>query len=91
MRVDHMPNVTLMARTTVKAFTADGVEVQQEGEKIRLEPFQTVILASGMLSAPGPGDEVEAAVPAVERIGDAANVMDIYAAVHAGYELARKY
>jgi hypothetical protein len=91
MRVDHMPNVTLMARTTVKAFTADGVEVEQGGEEIRLEPFQTVILASGMVSAPGPDGEIEAAVPAIERIGDAANVMDIYTAVHAGYQLALKY
>ncbi len=91
MRIDQMQNVTLMPHTTVKAFTADGVEVEQDGKKIHLEPFQTVILASGMISAAGPGAQIEAAVPVVEKIGDAASVMDIYAAVHAGYELASRY
>jgi hypothetical protein len=56
-----------------------------------LEPFQTVILASGMRSAQGPDDEIRKAVAAVEVIGDAAEVMDIYAAVHAGYGIALKY
>jgi NADPH-dependent 2,4-dienoyl-CoA reductase/sulfur reductase-like enzyme len=91
MRIDQMPNVSLMPHTTVKAFAEDGVEVEQDGEKIRLAPFQTVILAAGMVSAAGPDARIEAAAPAVEKIGDAATVMDIYAAVHAGYELALKY
>jgi 2,4-dienoyl-CoA reductase-like NADH-dependent reductase (Old Yellow Enzyme family)/thioredoxin reductase len=91
MRIDQMPNVTLMPHTTVKAFTADGVEVEQDGQKIHLAPFQTVILASGMTSAAGPDAQIEAAVPAVEKIGDADNVMDIYSAVHAGYQLALRY
>ncbi|MCF8051558.1 MAG: FAD-dependent oxidoreductase [Desulfobacterales bacterium] len=91
MRIEGMSNVTLMPHTTVKAFTADGVEVEQDGKKIYLSPFQTVILASGMVSEAGPGTEIVAAVPAIEKIGDAATVMDIYTAVHAGYELAMRY
>jgi pyruvate/2-oxoglutarate dehydrogenase complex dihydrolipoamide dehydrogenase (E3) component len=53
-RIDNMPNVTLMPHTGVKEFTADGVQVEKDGETIFLEPFQTIILASGMLPAPSP-------------------------------------
>jgi len=91
MRIEGMSNVTVMPHTTVKSFAPDGVEVEQDGKKIYLPPFQTVILASGMVSEAGPDTEIEAAVPTVERIGDAAGVMDIYSAVHAGYQLALKY
>ncbi len=91
MRIDRLPSVTLMPHTTVKKLGADGVEVEKDGEKIVLEPFQTVILASGMISAPGPDLEMVQAVPTVEIIGDAEKVMDIYTAVHSGYELAVRY
>jgi NADPH-dependent 2,4-dienoyl-CoA reductase/sulfur reductase-like enzyme len=91
MRIDQMPNVALMPHTAVKAFTADGVEVEQDGKQIHLAPFQTVILASGMTPADGPDARIEAAAPVIEKIGDAASVMDIYTAVHAGYELALRY
>jgi NADPH-dependent 2,4-dienoyl-CoA reductase/sulfur reductase-like enzyme len=91
MRLGQMENVTLMPHTTVKQFSADHVVVDQEGEKVELAPFQTVILASGMQSASGPDADIQQAAPAIETIGDAAKVMDIYTAVHAGYELARKY
>jgi len=91
MRIEKMPNVTLMPHTTVKMLGADGVEVEQDGEKISLEPFQTVILASGMRSASGPDTDIEKMVSTVDVIGDANNVMDIFAAIHAGYETALKY
>jgi len=91
MRIEQMQKVTLMPHTTVKAFKADGVEVEKDGERILLEPFQTVILSSGMLSAPGPDAEIKQAAPSIEIIGDAHNVQDIYSAIHAGYETALKY
>ena len=91
MRIEQMSNVTLMPHTTVKAFLANGVEVEQDGEKKRLAPFQTVILASGMRTAPGPGEDIQKAVPKLEIIGDANEVQDIFSAVHAGYELAQRY
>jgi len=40
---------------------------------------------------PGPDEEQQRLVTTVETIGDAAQVGDIYAAMHAGYELAAKY
>jgi pyruvate/2-oxoglutarate dehydrogenase complex dihydrolipoamide dehydrogenase (E3) component len=91
MRIDGMPNVTIMPHTTVKALNAESVEMEKDGEKQALKPFDTVILASGMSPAPGPDSDIQKAVPAIEVIGDAKDVMDIYTAVHAGYELALRY
>ena len=91
MRIDQMEKVTLMPHTTVKVFTSDTVEVEKDGEKLTLKPFQTVILASGMLPASGPDEDMVKAVPKIEIIGDANNVQDIFSAVHAGYDLALKY
>jgi NADPH-dependent 2,4-dienoyl-CoA reductase/sulfur reductase-like enzyme len=91
MRIEQMGNVTLMPHTTVKGFETGRVVVEKDGETTVLEPFDTVIFASGMLSAPGPEPAIAQAVPSVEVIGDAENVMDIFSAVHAGYALASKY
>ena len=91
MRIKQMPSVTLMPHTTVKRFTEDGVEVEKDGEKINLDPFQTVIVASGMLSVPEPDADIQKGVPTVEVIGDAEKVVDIFTAVHTGYELAARY
>ncbi len=91
MRIDSMTNVTLMAHTAVKVFDTDKVMVEKDGETMALEPFDTVILASGMRSVPGPPPAIEQAVGTVEVIGDAEEVLDIYTAVHAGYALALKY
>jgi len=91
MRLGQIQTVTLMPHTTVKSFTADNVIVEKEGERLALEPFQTVILASGMLPAAAPDESISEAVAAMEIIGDADQVSDIYSAIHAGYELALKY
>jgi 2,4-dienoyl-CoA reductase-like NADH-dependent reductase (Old Yellow Enzyme family)/thioredoxin reductase len=91
LRIEQMPNVTLMPHTTVKVFRGDGVFVEQDDEKKKLSPFNTVILASGMNPAPGPAAELQEAVAHLEIIGDAEEVKDIFSAVHAGYELAHKY
>ncbi len=91
MRIDQMKNVTLMPHTAVKTLSADEAILQQEGKSIALEAFQTVILCSGMLSKPGPGNDIQQHVSATEIIGDAAQVLDIYSAIHAGYDLAVKY
>jgi len=91
MRIDKLSNVTLMPHTTVKEFKTDGVLVEQDGEQLTLEPFLTVILSSGMLSASGPDESIRKSVANIEVIGDADNVRDIFSAIHAGYELAVKY
>ena len=86
-----MEKVTLMPHTTVKEFKSDSVQVEQDGEPLSLEPFQTVILASGMLSAAGPDEKITNSVPKMELIGDAMEDQDIFTAVHAGYNLALNY
>ncbi len=91
MRIGKMPKVTLMPHTTVKDFGTKSVEVEQDGKKIILEPFQTVILSSGMLSSEPPDKSLSEAVANVEVIGDAHDVSDIFSAIHAGYDIARKY
>ena len=91
MRIGKMPKVTLMPHTAVKSFTQDTVEIEQDGIRKSLNPFQTVILASGMVSAPAPDEEIRKSVSKIEIIGDAREVKDIFAAMQAGYQLAMKY
>ena len=84
-------NVTVLPHTADNAFSAVGVEIETDGEKRTLEPFQTVILAFGLLPAPGPDEEIQNLVSRVEIIGDAQEVQDIFTATRAGYQLALKY
>ena len=91
MRIDQLPNVTLMPHTAVKEFKTDNVVVEQDGKQLTLEPFQTVILSSGMLSASSPDESIRKSVADIEVIGDAKHVQDIFSAIHAGYELAVKF
>ncbi len=91
MRIDQMEKVTLMPHTAVKSLSPGKTIVEKDGERVELEAFQTVILSSGMLSMPEPGEELQKYVPTIETIGDAAQVKDIFSAVHAGYDLAAKY
>ena len=91
MRIGKMPKVTLMPHTAVRAFSSPMVEVEQDGKAMSLKPFQTVVLASGMVSAPGPDEEIRKSVSKIEVIGDAREVKDIFAAMQAGYQLAMKY
>lgn len=91
MKIDKMPKVTLMPLTTVLGFSVDRVDIDQNGKRLSMEPFQTVILSSGMLSASGPDETIAGIVPRIEVIGDAHEVKDIFNAVLAGYDLALRY
>jgi len=88
MRLEKMPNVTLMPHTTVKKFSAETVEIEQDGVQKSLKPFQTVILSSGMNPVKGPDQEIKNMVSRIEIIGDAKQVQDIFSAIHSGYDLA---
>jgi pyruvate/2-oxoglutarate dehydrogenase complex dihydrolipoamide dehydrogenase (E3) component len=91
MRIGRIPNVTLMLHTTVKALLPGAVDIEQDGVKMSLEPFQTVILSSGTLPAVGPDEEIKAIVHKVEIIGDAEKPRDIFTAVQTGYAIAQRY
>ncbi len=88
-RIGQIEKVTLMPHATVKSFLPQEVEIEQDGEKKSLDPFNTVILSSGTLSAPGPNEEIREIVPAIEIIGDAREPLDIFTAVVSGYKLAQ--
>ena len=91
MRIGQMPKVVLMPHTTVKAFLPQTVDVEQDGARMSLEPFQTVIMASGMVPAPEPDEDIRKKGYTIEVIGDAREVQDIFTAVQAGYQLALRY
>jgi len=90
-RIGQIPKVTLMPHTTVKAFLPETVDIEQDGLRMSLEPFQTVILSSGTVSAPGPDEGIREVVSKIEILGDAREPKDIFTAVHAGYTLAQGY
>jgi len=90
-RIEGMKSVVIMPHTTVRAFMEKSVEIEQDGSRMSLQPFQTTILASGMVSAQGPDEEIRKAVPKLEVIGDAREVHDIFSAIQAGYQLALRY
>ncbi len=87
-RIEGMKNVSFMPHTAVKGFFDDRFEMEKDGESVSVPPFQTVILASGMLPVPLLQEDGVTLSPRVEVIGDANKVMDILNAVEAGYQLA---
>jgi 2,4-dienoyl-CoA reductase-like NADH-dependent reductase (Old Yellow Enzyme family) len=91
MRIGHMSHVTLMPHTTLKGFFPHTVDMEEEGVGMSLEPFQTVILASGMVSTSEPDEEIRKSVSIIETIGDARMVQDIFTAIQAGYQIAQSY
>ena len=91
MKIEQMPKVTLMPHTTVIRFSTGEVTVEQDGRRSSMAAFDTVILSSGMLSAPGPDARIADRVSEIHTIGDAQEVKDIFSAVKGGYELARQY
>ncbi|RKX81106.1 MAG: NADH:flavin oxidoreductase, partial [Spirochaetes bacterium] len=70
-RIGEMHNVTVSPHTTVKEFKRDSVEIEKDGKIIQWEPFDTVILASGLRPASGLPQGIKSAVQNVEIIGDA--------------------
>jgi hypothetical protein len=91
IRIGQIPKITLMPHTTVKAFSPQTVDIEQDGVRMSLEPFQTVILSSGTVPVPGPDEEIRKIVPKVEIIGDAREPQDIFTAMQAGYKLAQSF
>ncbi|MBU2515131.1 FAD-dependent oxidoreductase [bacterium] len=90
-RLGEMQQVTLMPKTTVRAFTQNGVTIEKEKDTINLEPFQTIILASGMKPPGAPNSLIAKSIANIEVIGDANTIGDIYSAIHQGYEIACKF
>ena len=90
-RIGKMANVVLMPHTTVNAFREQSVDIEKDGVGMSLQPFETVVVATGMVSAPEPGKSIRGLVSQLETIGDAREVQDVCCATRAGYELAATY
>ncbi len=76
-RIGDHPNLILMSGTTLRAFTDDGVEANHDGEEIMLEPFDTVILCSGMEPEISLVDDLQDFSGDVIVIGDAEDPSNI--------------
>ena len=90
-KLTERDNMKLMPKTTVKKFTDKGVEVVSNGEKITLEPFDTVILTAGMNPNNELYNKIKDKFEYVEIIGDSDKPQNIFAATQAGYEAAKNY
>jgi len=76
---------------TIRTFFSDTVEIEQEGIRKFLDPFHTVVLASGMVSTPAPDEEIRKSVSKIEIIGDAREVKDIFCRYAGWLSVSHKY
>ena len=87
-RLKNRDNIKIMPNTTVIKFSENSVKYKHEGKDGEWEPFDTIIVASGM----NPENELYKILKEkgkdVDVIGDAKDPKDIYSATHAGYNLA---
>ncbi|KAA0257057.1 FAD-dependent oxidoreductase [Deferribacter autotrophicus] len=87
-RLQNKPNIKIMPNTKVLKFEKNGVVYEHEGKKGKWEPFDTVIVASGML----PNHELHTLLVKKRKnvlvVGDANCPEDIFAATQQGYKAA---
>ncbi len=89
--------INLYPDTVVDSITQNGVNLWWDGGEPPVKDYvfyhlkaDTVVLATGAKSENHPGDELSGLIPEVYRIGDCAEVRDIYAAMHDGFEVGSK-
>ncbi|MEE8418496.1 MAG: FAD-dependent oxidoreductase [Dehalococcoidales bacterium] len=83
--------------TVVDSITPNGVNLWWDGGEPPAHDYvfyhikaDTVVLATGAKSETRPGDELSGLIPEVYRIGDCAEVRDVYMAMHEGFEVGCK-
>ena len=89
--------VNLYPDSVVDSITENGVNLWWDSGEPPAKDYifyflkaDTVVLATGAKSETRPGDELSGLIPEVYRIGDCAEVRDVYTAMHEGSELACK-
>ncbi|PLX99411.1 MAG: NADH:flavin oxidoreductase [Desulfuromonas sp.] len=87
-RLDEKENLLISPNTTLLAFHADRVEFTREGKHGEWEPFDTVIIASGMEAENSLFNQLQEQGKSVRAIGDADTPEDIFAATQKGYKAA---
>ena len=89
-RLEEKDNLLISPNTTLMEFSEQGVKYVKDGKPGEWEPFDTVIIASGMDPQNGLFQQIQALGKSVQVIGDADNPEDIYAATQKGYLAAMK-
>ena len=84
-RLEQKENLLISPNTTLTEFSADTVKYLKEGIAGEWQPFDTVIIASGMEPENDLYQQLQSAGKLVQVIGDADHPEDIYAATQAGY------
>ncbi len=87
-RLEGKDNIKIMPNTYVLSFKKNWVYCKVEGQSVYLEPFDTVIIASGMKPANKLAEELKDTIVDFYVIGDAEKPADIYNATQRGYNLA---
>ncbi len=87
-RLEGKDNVKIMPNTYVLSFEKNRVYCKVEGKSVYLEPFDTVIIASGMKPKNRLAEELKNKSVDLYVIGDAEKPADIYNATQRGYNLA---
>ena len=87
-RLEGKDNIKIMPNTHVLSFEKDRVYCKVDGKSVYLEPFDTVIIASGMKPADELARSLKEKGVRFYVIGDAEKPADIYNAVQRGYNLA---
>lgn len=84
-RLEEKVNLLISPNTTLMEFSEQGVKYLKDGKPGEWEPFDTVIIASGMDPQNGLFQQIQALGKSVQVVGDADNPEDIYAATQKGY------
>jgi len=87
-RLSENKNIKIMPETTVIKFTEKGTIYQHKGIENIWTPFDTVIIATGMISENSIYDVLKSKNKETYLIGDADKPSDIYTATQNGYNVA---
>ncbi|NLJ56365.1 MAG: FAD-dependent oxidoreductase [Firmicutes bacterium] len=82
--------VDIETETTVREITADGVKAIQDGQEVRLEGYDNIVIATGIQSVRGLEEQLKGKVPELHIIGDAAEPRKAIDAIEEGAALAVK-
>ncbi len=88
-RLENTP-LKIMTKTNIVKFTPSGVVYERDGASDLLEPFDTVMIATGLESDKKAADYLSKRGYEYTLIGDAKEVANIYQAVKEGYEVSLK-
>jgi 2,4-dienoyl-CoA reductase-like NADH-dependent reductase (Old Yellow Enzyme family)/thioredoxin reductase len=87
-KLSAMDNVKIIPELILEKFTGDGVFYSRKGEKGRFDPFDTVIVSTGMRPENSLSDGLKQTGKPVTVVGDADTPADIFSAVQSGYSAA---